>query len=197
MSAQLAPESIDAPRRLISVADLDRMVEAGIIDEDENLELIDGELIVMAAKMFAHEFIKSSLVRLFNRAASDGIFVGIEASLRLDTHTLVEPDILVCRHDRIVLSPERYIATPTADISLLVEVADTTLRKDRILKARVYARYGVPDYWIVDTNARVIWCHRGPRDGVYGSVTRIGAEESLAPLSPDLPGISVRLADFE
>ncbi|NNM74909.1 Uma2 family endonuclease [Enterovirga aerilata] len=186
----------DAPRRLLSVADLDRMIQAGIISDDENVELIDGELIVMAAKKFSHEFVKSALVRLFNRAGSDDIFVGIEASLRLGTHNLVEPDILVCRRDRIVISPEGYIAVPPRDILLLVEVADSTLRKDRNLKARLYARHSVPDYWIVDTNARRIWRHRAPEAGRYGQVEKIEAGEAITPDSGDLAGISVRLADL-
>ena len=196
MSAKLADEAFDAPRRAFSVADLDRMIEAGIVDRDEKIELIDGELIVMAAKKFAHEFIKSELVRHFIERSSRDLFVGVEASLQLDRHTLVEPDVLACRRDRIILSPEGYIAAPGADIGLLVEVADTTLRKDRTTKARLYGRHCVPEYWIVDTNALVIWCHRGPRDGEYGSVDPIASGEALSPLSPDLSGISVRLADL-
>lgn len=137
MNAHAAYRVDDAPRRLLSVADLGRMIEAGIISDDENVELIDGELIVMAAKKFAHEFIKSSLVRRFIECSTKEIFVGIEASLRLDTHTLVEPDILVCRRDRLVTSPEGYIGLPARDILLLVDVADSTLRKDRTIKARL------------------------------------------------------------
>jgi hypothetical protein len=56
MNAHARHLADEAPRRLLSVADLDRMIEAGIISDDENVELIDGELIVMAAKKFSHEF---------------------------------------------------------------------------------------------------------------------------------------------
>lgn len=131
MNAHAAYRAGDAPRRLLSVADLSRMIEAGIIGDDENVELIDGELVVVAAKTFAPEFVKSSLVRRVIECSTKDVFVGIEASLRLDTHTLVEPDILICRRDRLVTSPEGYIGLPARDILLLVEVADSTLRKDR------------------------------------------------------------------
>ena len=196
MNAQLAHTIDDAPRRLLSVDDLRRMIEAGIIDDEENVELIDGELITMAAKGFAHERIKGGLVRIVNRFSSDDIFVGIEASLRLDTHVLVEPDILVCRQRDLVPAPEGYIGVPAADILLLVEVADTTLRKDRGRKAKLYARYAVPEYWIVDTNTRVIWRHRAPDLTGYTSIDKFGAGEVLTPEAFELAEVVVDLAAF-
>jgi Uma2 family endonuclease len=95
-----------------------------------------------------------------------------------------------------VISPEGYIAVPPHHILLLVEVADSTLSKDRNLKAKLYARHAVPDYWIVDTNARRIWRHRSPEAGRYGLVGTSEAEEALTPAAADLAGISVRLADL-
>lgn len=196
MNAHTAIRVDAAPRRLLSVADLSRMVETGIIAENEHVELIDGELFTMNAKKFAHEFIKSSLVRLFIRSSTDDIFVGIEASLRLDTHTLVEPDILVCRKDKLTASPEGYIGVPAKDVLLLVEIADSTLRKDRTVKARLYARHEVPEYWIVDTRRRLIWRHLDPRGSTYAATDKIARDETVSPAAPDLGGLPVRLAEF-
>lgn len=192
-----APHTVDdAPRRLLSVMDLSRMIDAGIIGDDENVELIEGELIRMAAKKFAHEFIKSRLMRRFVETSSADVFVGIEASLRLDTHTLVEPDILITRQAETAPGPEGYIALPGPRILLLVEVADSTLRKDRGRKARLYARHQVPEYWIVDTNRRLIWRHREPSSEGYGSIEKIVEADSVTPAAAELAQAVVRLAEF-
>lgn len=197
MNAHAGHLADDAPRRLLSVQDFSRMIDAGIIGDDENVELIDGELIQTAAKKFAHECLKAYLVRLFVLASSEDVFVGIEASLRLDTHTLVEPDILITRHSDTVPAPEGYIGVPASQILLLVEVADSTLRKDRGRKAKLYARHGVPEYWIVDTNRRVIWRHREPRGEGYGLVEKIAETDTLTPVAAELARAMVRLADFD
>lgn len=196
MNAHAGHLADDAPRRLLSVQDFSRMIEAGIIGDDENVELIDGELIQMAAKKFAHEYLKSCMVRHFNRACTEDVFVGIEVSLRLDTHTLVEPDILITRQAETVPGPEGYIGLPGPRILLLVEVADSTLRKDRGRKARLYGRYQIPEYWIVDTNRRLIWRHREPGSAGYGVIEKIVQTESVVPAAAELAQVAVRLADF-
>ena len=85
----------DHPRRTFSAGDVRRMVEAGIVGEDERIELIEGDLIMMAAKGLAHEIIKSALVKALNRAASDDLVVGVEMTIELAANVLVEPDIAV------------------------------------------------------------------------------------------------------
>lgn len=197
MNARFAPAvEDDVVRRLISVGDLRRMTDAGIIEDDENVELIDGELFVMAAKGIAHELMKSALIRHFVTASSEDIFVGVEASLRLGTHVLVEPDILVCRRPDVVAAAEGYIGVPGREILLVVEVADTTLRKDRGRKAAIYARYAVPDYWIIDTNARVVWRHLDPSAGGYGSIQRTREDVELRPIAPEIAHAALRLVDL-
>lgn len=171
MSAQLSPDAPDVVRRPLSVLDLSRMIDAGIIDEDEKIELLEGELIQVASKKYAHEVVKSALIDLFSARPKD-VFMGVEASLRLTPDTLVEPDFLLCRRTDVLRSPEGFIGLAGRDLLLLIEVSDTTLRKDRGRKAAIYARNGVPEYWIVDTNDRVLWRHRDPEGGAYRRVDK-------------------------
>jgi Uma2 family endonuclease len=82
-----------------------------------------------------------------------------------------------------------------ADVLLLIEVAETSLRYDRVTKRPLYAEAGVPEYWIVDCGAESIELHRGPAAGGYRDVTRVtGAAEPVSPLA--FPDVSLRLAEI-
>src|SRR5947207_3188856 len=80
-------------RRLFTADDISRMMEAGVIGEDERIELIEGEIVVMAAKHIGHERVKNWLNMAFVRAVPNGLFVSIEGTLQLAPNILVEPDI--------------------------------------------------------------------------------------------------------
>src|SRR5690242_1835181 len=87
------------PRRAFTVEDISRMIEAGVIGEDEKFELIEGEIVVMAAKGIAHERIKSALTIAIARALPDHLTMGVEATLRLTNTVMLEPDIAVFPKD--------------------------------------------------------------------------------------------------
>lgn len=178
------------PRRGFTVADVRRMIDAGILAPDENLELIDGDLVPMAAKYHAHERIKSGLILAIVPVLPAELWIGVESSIRLSETTLVEPDIVVYRraldlHD--VRGP---------DLLLVVEVADTTLSFDKGRKAALYARHDTRELWVIDANQRVAWVHRIPLRQGFRDVTMVAAEDELRPAAPDLAGFSVRLSDL-
>src|SRR3954464_8009776 len=83
------------PRRAFTVDDIARMIDAGIIGEDEKFELIEGEIVMSAAKGFAHERIKSALTIAVARSLPEHLTMGVETTLRLTTTTMLEPDIAV------------------------------------------------------------------------------------------------------
>lgn len=195
MSAEWARDITDVVRRPLSVADLSRMIDAGIVGEDEKVELLEGELIEVASKKYAHEVVKGALVDMFS-VRSEDVFLGVEASLRLSPDTLVEPDLLLCRRSHVLRSPEGFIGLDGRDLLLLIEVSDTTLRKDRGRKAAIYASYGVPEYWIVDTNDRVLWRHLNPVDRSYKTVDPLRPGDEVRPVAPELAGIVVRMEDL-
>jgi Uma2 family endonuclease len=77
---------------------------------------------------------------------------------------------------------------------LLVEVAESSLSRDRDIKASIYAENGAAEYWIVDVKARCVWVHTQPKRGTYTSVVKLGRRGTLAPTK--LPGVSISIADM-
>lgn len=173
------------PARL-TVADVYALQEAGVIDEHEHFELIDGEVVPMAAAKFSqHEWMKSrlneALVLAKPRAA--GLFV--EPSVTLNETTFVEPDLVIWPRD----IPSQEVRGP--DLELVVEVAISSLGYDLRLKARLYAQHGVRDYWVVDALRKTIRVHRAPVDGIYTDVEEYEAQDPVTALL--LPGVVIRL----
>jgi Uma2 family endonuclease len=187
-----AAEGFD--RRSFTVHDVRRMIDSGIMDEDERVELVEGELVVMAAKGYAHELIKVRLSAALTRSVSADILVGSEVSVQFTDKTILEPDLIVFRERALVRSDANFVYFERGDLLLAVEVAVSSLRYDKGLKARLYARYGVPEFWVIDANERIAWIHRGPTGDNWSSVVEHSPNDDLT--TPILPGFSVRLADF-
>ena len=176
-------------RRAWSVAEVEAMEAAGIIGPDENYELIDGEIVPMQVKNHPHERVKSALIFTLARALDGGpLWLGVETSLRLADRSLLEPDLSV--YDKSL----RLEAVRGPDILLAIEVADSTLRMDRGLKARLYARFGVRELWVVEANALVTTIHRGPSPDGWQSVTEHPGTDRLAPAT--FAGFAVTLAEI-
>ena len=87
------------PRRAFTVADVRRVIEAGVIAEGERLELIKGELVVMAAKSVAHDNVQNALNLVFAKAVPPGLYVGNSSTLQLTEDILVEPDLAIISRD--------------------------------------------------------------------------------------------------
>lgn len=183
------------PRRAFTVEDVRRMVEAGVIGEDENVELIEGEFVMMASKGIAHERIKSALNLAIARALPDDLRLGIEASLRLSDVTIVEPDLAVFRRSVFQNPVSGFANLEPGDALLIIEVAVSSLSYDRGLKARLYARQSVQEFWVIDANERITWVHTQPSGESWGSIVECGPNDVLT--VPALPGFSIRLADVD
>ncbi|MBV9287332.1 MAG: Uma2 family endonuclease [Hyphomicrobiales bacterium] len=181
-----AAEGFD--RRSFTVTEILRMQDAGIISEDENFELIEGEIVPMQAKTHVHELIKSALTIGFARALPNRLWLGVESTIYLSANTFVEPDLVV--YPRGVKLEE----VKGSDILLAVEVALTNLDYDRGLKARLYARHAVNELWVIDAARRIAYVHRKPEGGVWGSIIERGSDEVLT--TDALPGLSVRLGSI-
>ena len=167
------------PRRTFSADDVRRMVEAGVLAEGENVELIDGELVMMAAKGYAHEFIRQSLLTLFIKAAPDHVMVAAEPTLQLSDTVLVEPDIVVFPRASLVKSDAGFMHVAQGSALLAVEIAVSSMRYDKVLKAGLYARFGVQEYWVIDANERVTWVHTGPEQQGWASVVERSPGDTL------------------
>lgn len=185
-SVSRAAEGLD--RRAFTVDEILRMQDAGIISEDENFELVEGEIVPMSPKYSAHELIKTKVGKIMVRTAPDEFNVGFETSIFLSATTFLEPDICIY--------PERLQSQDVRgpDILLAIEVAATTLAYDRGLKAQLYARYGVRELWVIDANARRTWVHKGPTESGWTSIVELPPEAELR--CDAVPAFAMKLSDI-
>lgn len=183
-SAETTALLLESPRRL-SVAEYHRMIETGILDEDERLELLDGVIVAMSPQKDRHAWPIEYLTRLLVKSLGDAYRVRTQLPLTLGRSNEPEPDLAVALAD--LRTKGRH---PGAAI-LVIEVADDSLRRDRTLKAALYARFKVPEYWIVNVQAETVenYTEPRPRSGVYGLVRTVGKGDIL--ISERLPEISV------
>lgn len=182
------------PRRAFTVDDISRMIEAGVIGEDENFELIEGDLVVMAAKHVGHDGIKNALNMALARSAPDGFFVAIECTLQLAKDILVEPDIAIVSRAVYAADRKSFARPRPQDVPLLIEIAASSLAYGRGVKARLYARHGFREFWLIDANERITWVHTAPSGEIWSSVVERGPQDALT--TPAVPGFSIRLADI-
>ncbi len=162
------------------------MVKEGFFG-DERVELVEGVIIEMSPHGAPHaatvQRLTSKLVSLLIGRAE----VRIQLPLAVSDESLPEPDVAV-------VAPGDYDkGHPTAS-SLVVEVADSSLNKDRLVKAGLYARAGVPEYWIADVASAVIEVHWEPVAGRYTRITPARAEDMIRLRA--FPDIEIRVADI-
>jgi Uma2 family endonuclease len=195
MNIALARSADGLPRRAFTVADVERMMEAGVLREDERFELIEGDLVMMAAKHVGHDRIKHALNMALVRAAPQDVFVGIEGTLQLADDILVEPDIAVIAQSVYRADRKTFAQPRPDDILLLIEVAVSSLDYDRRVKARLYARHGIREFWVIDAAQGITWVHTGPSGEGYSSIVARAPDETLS--TPALPGFAIRLGEID
>lgn len=179
-------------RRRWDVTAYHRMAAAGILHEDDRVELIDGELIEMTPIGGPHIGAIIALTQMFVLAAAGRARVSPQNPVRLGEHSEPEPDLALLRpRDDGYRGGEPPLA---ADVMLLVEVADSSLRYDRVVKLPLYARHGIPEVWIVDLEGRVVEVCREPGAEGYASVVRVSRDGVLEPLG--LPGAAIPVAEI-
>jgi Uma2 family endonuclease len=164
------------PRWRFTVAEVEAMVRAGILDEDERVELIRGELVPMSPKGSRHELLKTALMRQWLKLAPDGVQVAQATTFRLSADTYLEPDFVVYP-DEVGLA-----GIKGENVLLVVEVADTSTRYDRGRKAKLYAEFGVREFWAIDAVKMTTRVFRAPSPKGYGESRDFGAGETVAPL---------------
>ncbi|NJK77448.1 MAG: Uma2 family endonuclease [Richelia sp. CSU_2_1] len=177
--------------RLWTVSEYRRMTETGILDPDERVELIDGQIISMSAKNPPHAATNLCAANYLRNLLLGLALIRIQDPVTLSAISEPEPDIAV-----VQIEPRFYqdFHPAPANIFLLVEVADTTLERDRNRKASAYARAGIADYWILDVNARQVYVFREPAGGSYRQETIFNEGDVLSMLA--FPEIEVLISQL-
>src|SRR5689334_24466599 len=134
-----------------------KLIDRGILDEDDPIELLDGLLLVKEPQSSPHRTAVLLVARTLERAFGDGWFAQVQSPIGLDDRSEPEPDVSVIRG-----APRDYVHTHPAHPALVVDVAFSGLAVARGRKARAYARAGIADYWIVNLVDRVLEVYREP-----------------------------------
>jgi hypothetical protein len=165
-------------KKRFTVDEYQRMGQVGILSEDDRVELIDGEIVAMMPIGPRHNACVASANRALVTAAGSDAIVLPQGSVRLNLYYEPEPDLVLLR-PRADFYASRH-AGPR-DILLIVEIAESSIDYDREVKTRVYAEFGVPEYWIADLNANLVWRYSAPESGAYQTVAQHRRGESIAP----------------
>ena len=178
-------------QRRITVDEYHRMIAAGILGEDEHVQLIAGTLVAMTPQGGPYARVIQRLNRLLVRAVGDDLVVRPQLPLTLVDDSEPEPDLAVVRA-RDAESGERHPRTAL----LVVEVAGESLPLDRQAKAVLYARAGIPEYWIVNLGEATVEVRRepDPASGTYRTRTVARGGETL--IAGTAPGLAVAVADL-
>jgi Uma2 family endonuclease len=165
-------------RRPLTVAEYHRMGEVGILTRDDRVELIEGQLIAMSPIGSEHSGTVNAFTHGLVLAIGRRGVVAVQNPVQLDDLSEPQPDFAV-------LKPRDDFyrrATPLPDdVLLIIEVADSSLAYDRNVKRSLYARHGIPEFWIVNLKAGEIEVCRSPKGEEYTSITRVGRDGVLEP----------------
>lgn len=158
--------TVHLKRQLFTVAEYYKMAEVGIIKSTDRVELINGDIIPMSPIKSPHAGIVDFLVEMLVITLHGEYVIKGQNPLRLSNTSEPEPDIVVAkfRKDRYASKHPR-----PKDVFLLIEVSDSTLDKDRKIKLPLYAKAGIPEYWIINIPKKQIEVYREPTDKKYAT----------------------------
>jgi Uma2 family endonuclease len=182
--------------RKLRRVEYDRLVECELLGPDDKIELLDGLMVVKEPQYSPHATGIQLAAQALRAAFGDGFHVRAQAPVALDDDSEPEPDVSVVSGE-----PRDYRDEHPARPVLIVEVALSRLRFDRSRKGSLYARAGLPDYWIVNIPDGRLEVYREPMPDAaapfgwrYGSVVTLTPERRIAPLAA--PGAPVLVGDL-
>ena len=168
-----------------------RLIDAGILGEDDPIELVHGHLMVREPQSTPHATATDLAAEALRKAFGPEYRVRVNLPMGLGRDSEPNPDVAVVRG-----GARDYLADHPATAVLVVEVAFSSLRFDRSVKAALYARSNVPDYWIVNLVDRVVEVHRDPfaaprRRPAYRTVTIARPGDTITPVAASSARIAV------
>ncbi len=180
-----APPAALAPtRRRFTVAEYYAMADAGILSENDRVELLDGAIVVMPPIGDWHAASAKFFTNMMLPPLQGRAMIAVQDPVRLDENSEPQPDVML-----LLWRDDFYRGghPEPADVLLLIEVSDTTIEYDRNEKLPLYARAGIPEAWIVNRPARRIEAHTDPSGNEYATVRYFGPGETIAPQAfPDI-----------
>jgi len=186
----IVPMVLPVLRGPFTVESYQRLAELGVFGVDERVELIEGQVVEMTPIGDRHASCVRRLHDWFARHAIELAIIDVQNTVVLGHRNAPQPDLALLKR-----RADAYPQHPRArDILLVIEVADTTLAYDRDVKGPLYARAGIPEFWLVNLPADRVDVHRQPRAERYADVRAVSRGETLSPLR--LPNVTLGTDDI-
>jgi Uma2 family endonuclease len=167
------------------------LVECGIIAPDEKVELLEGLIVSMAPPSPLHNAIVHHVQELLRTRLPDGTLIRTQMTFLAGPKSVPEPDVAV-----VPGRNQDYLRRHPSKVHLLVEVADSSLAQDRLTKSSIYARAGVPVYWIVNLREQSVECFAEPDQIGRRYMKTIRALDSMRLLLPEFPDVVIEAAEL-
>jgi Uma2 family endonuclease len=177
------------PRRYFTFAELEEMTAAGILREDERIELIGGDIVAMFPRGERHEGLKTALTIYWAPKLPSDLLFTTETTFRMTDDTYFEPDF--------VFYPKEggWKGLRASTARLVVEIADSSLAYDMGRKAGLYASFGITELWVIHAVTLQTRIHRRPSPTGYRSIVDLPPTETLVPAAA--PALAVKLAELD
>lgn len=168
--------SVQIARRQFNVADFYQMLKAGILTENDRVELIDGEVVERSPIGSRHAGCVNRLTTVLGRMVGRHFIVAVQNPIHVDNYSEPQPDVAVLTYREDFYS--RSHPTP-ADVVIVVEVADTSVEYNRLVKVPLYARAGIAEVWLVNLASQTVEVYSQAENGAYTMMREIGAGQEI------------------
>ncbi|MGB3509943.1 MAG: Uma2 family endonuclease [Microcoleaceae cyanobacterium] len=169
--------SVQLLRRLFTVNEYYKMLEAGVLTENERVELIRGEIVKMSPIGIHHSACVKRLNELFILRLAKTVTVGIQAPVRLNDNSEPEPDISLLQRKQDFYESQH---PQPENVFLLIEVSDTTVKYDQEVKIPLYAENNIVEVWLVNLSQKCLEVYRQPTGNGYENVQTFQRGEIVA-----------------
>lgn len=164
-------------RRLWRVEEYHDMIDAGILHEDDRVELVGGEIVAMSPVGVKHIACVNRINRLLTVLFDGRAIVSVQNPVKLDDKSEPEPDVVLFRYQDDFYEKN---AGTAEDVLLVIEVSDSTLAYDRRVKVPLYAKAGIPEYWLVNLIDNTIEVHRQAEGNNYAEQFRLYQKDEIS-----------------
>jgi Uma2 family endonuclease len=178
-------------KRLFTVDEYHKMAEAGILNEDDRVELIEGEIVKMSPIGVSHMACVNRLTVILVELLRRRAIVSVQNPINLYDHTELQPDVALLKFREDFYADKPPAATDTL---LIIEVSDSTISDDQRYKVPKYARAGIPEAWLVNICKQVIEAYSSLHNGAYQQRRR--AQRGATLVTPGFPDVTLTVNDI-
>lgn len=176
MSVQVEKRHFNVKKRYFNVGEYYQMARAGILSEDDRVELIEGEVVKMSPIGSRHAACVKRLIALLSREVGEVCIIGAQDPIRLSEYSEPQPDITLLKPREDFYSSEHPAAE---DVLLLIEVSETSAEYDLEVKLPLYAAAGIPEVWLIDLEKELLEVHSRPAGEQYRTTERAKRGDSI------------------